>query len=91
MYGILVLGDDGMKVYQAYRFRMYPNKEQQVKLNQFLGTSRFIYNNYLSLKERTYKEEGKNLSLSDLKKNLIPLQQEYPCLFRILSKEEWLS
>ena len=80
MYDILVLGDDGMLVYQAYRFRMYPDKEQQVKLNQFLGTSRFIYNHYLSLKERTYKEEGKNLSLSDLKKNLVPLQQEYPWL-----------
>ena len=62
MYDILVLGDDGMKVYQAYRFRMYPDKDQQVKLNQFLGTSRFIYNHYLSLKEKTYKDERKNIS-----------------------------
>ena len=48
-----------MNVYQAYCFRMYPNKEQQVKLNQFLGTSRFIYNHYLSLKEKAYKETEK--------------------------------
>ena len=83
MYDTLILGDDGMKIYQAYHFRMYPNQEQQIKLNQFLGTSRFIYNHYLSLKEKTYKEEGKNLSLSDLKKDLVPLQQEYPWLKEI--------
>ena len=71
---------DGMKIYQTYYFRMYPNEEQQIRLNQFLGTSRFIYNHYLSVKERTYKEEGKNLSLSELKKDLVPLQQEYPWL-----------
>ena len=80
MYGILILEGDGMKIYQAYYFRMYPIEEQQIRLNQFLGTSRFIYNHYLSVKERTYKEEGKNLSLSELKKDLVPLQQEYPWL-----------
>ena len=72
-----------MNVYQAYYFRMYPNKEQQVKLNQFLGTSRFIYNHYLSLKEKTYKETENNLSLGDLKKDLVTLQQEYQWLKEI--------
>ncbi len=51
MYDILVVGDDGRQVYQAYRFRIYSDKEQQVNLNQFLGTSRFIYKSFCSQKK----------------------------------------
>ena len=36
-----------LKIYKAYKFRMYPNEEQATILNSFLGTKRFIYNNYL--------------------------------------------
>ena len=39
-----------MRIYKAYKFRMYPNIEQQAKLNSFMGTSRFIYNYYLDKK-----------------------------------------
>ena len=33
-----------MEVYKTYKFRIYPNDEQKVLLDKFLGTSRFIYN-----------------------------------------------
>ncbi|MBQ8234326.1 MAG: helix-turn-helix domain-containing protein, partial [Bacilli bacterium] len=32
---------------KALKFRMYPTPEQKHTLNQFIGTSRFIYNTYL--------------------------------------------
>ena len=71
------------KIYRAYKFRMYPSDEQRILLNQFLGTSRFIYNHYLDYKDRIYKEESRNVSLSDLKKDLLNLQVEYPWLKEI--------
>ena len=69
-----------MKIYKAYRFRIYPTKEQKYKLNSFLGSSRFIYNNYLSKKEQMYKEENKTYLLKDMKKDLVNLQTKYPWL-----------
>ena len=39
-----------MIIYKAYKFRMYPTLKQQNKLNQFMGTSRFIYNYFLDKK-----------------------------------------
>ena len=68
------------KIYKAYKFRMYPSDEQKILINQFLGTSRFIYNHYLDYKEKKYKEEKINISLSALKKDLLNLQVEYPWL-----------
>ena len=69
-----------MKIYRAYKFRMYPTKDQECKLNSFLGTSRFIYNYFLNQKQILYKENGLNYSLKDMKKDLLPLQEEYPWL-----------
>ena len=44
-----------MQVYKTYKFRMYPNREQQITINKFVGTSRFIYNN-LSICKRDSEE-----------------------------------
>ena len=65
---------------KAYKFRMYPNIEQQKKLNQFIGTSRFIYNYYNYQKQHLYKEEGKTYLLGEMKRDLINLQKEYTWL-----------
>lgn len=68
-----------LKIYKTYKFRMYPNEKQIQVLNSFLGSSRFIYNKYLSEKERK-KQEKIVYNLSDMKKDLVKLQQEYPWL-----------
>ena len=39
---------------KVYKFRLYPQEEQKSILNQFIGTSRFIYNHYLYKKEEIY-------------------------------------
>ncbi len=62
---------------KAYKFRMYPSVEQKQILNQFIGTSKFIYNHYLYEKEQMYKKENKTYLLSEMKKDLKNLQQEY--------------
>ena len=71
-----------MKIYRAYKFRMYPTKEQAIMLNKFLGTSRFIYNHYLNEKDNRYKN-GENFTLKNMCADLNILQNEYTWLQEI--------
>ena len=40
----------------TYKFRIYPNKEQQVYLANVFGCCRFVYNHFLNEKKQQYKE-----------------------------------
>ena len=59
-----------LKIYKAYKFRMYPDECTKSKLNSFMGTSRFIYNHYLELKDKYYNELNINYNISDMKKDI---------------------
>ena len=37
-----------MLINKAYKFRIYPNKKQEILINKTFGCSRFVYNKYLS-------------------------------------------
>ena len=69
-----------MIIYKAYKFRMYPENKQQEQLNKYMGTSRFIYNYYLSKKDKMYKEQNINYKLNDMKKDIKELNKEYEWL-----------
>ena len=62
-----------METYNVYTFRLYPTNEQKGNLNSFLGTTRFIYNHYLELKEK-----DNNLSFKDMKKDIPVLVANNP-------------
>lgn len=49
-------------VQKAYKFRLYPNKEQQEYFSKVFGCVRFIYNRMLADKIAYYEETGKFLS-----------------------------
>lgn len=53
---------------RALKIRLYPNKEQELKLNKVLGCYRFVYNHMLALKQKEYNENKKSLGLTDLEK-----------------------
>ncbi len=60
---------------KTYRFRIYPNKEQEVLLNKHFGCSRFIYNYFLNERKEQYRMYKKSdnyytqaKTLTDLKK-----------------------
>ena len=53
---------------RAIKIRLYPNKEQELKLNKVLGCYRFVYNHMLALKQKEYNESKKSLKLTDLSK-----------------------
>ena len=53
---------------RALKIRLYPNGEQQTKMNKVLGCYRFVYNQSLERKMNAYKDEGASLGLTDLSK-----------------------
>ena len=53
---------------RGIKVRLYPNKEQQARLNQVLGCYRFVYNKTLELKKNAYDEDNTNLKLTDISK-----------------------
>ena len=51
---------------KAIKVRLYPNKEQEQKINKTLGCYRFVYNHMLALKQQEYNENKKSLGLKEL-------------------------
>ena len=52
---------------RAYKFRIYPNKEQRIIFAKTFGCVRFIYNLMLSDKIKHYQQTGKTLSVTPAK------------------------
>ena len=67
-------------MYQAYKYRIYPNAEQKEALARSFGCCRWYWNYALNLCQETYKATGKGLSRYAIQKLLPGLKQEYPWL-----------
>lgn len=65
-----------MKTHKAYKFRLYPNKEQTILINKTIGCSRFVYNHFLNQWNETYKETGKGLSYGKCSAQLPSLKKQ---------------
>ena len=65
----------------AYKYRIYPNKEQQIFIEKTFGCCRFVYNQTLAYKKDLYKKEKKTMSKFDCNNycNQI-LKPQYPWL-----------
>ena len=61
---------------KAYKFRIYPNREQQNLIQQTFGCVRFVYNHYLAKQMDLYSDEGKHMSYSQTSKDLTSLKKE---------------
>lgn len=61
---------------KAYKYRIYPSKEQQILINKTLGCTRFVFNYFLDLRIKAYKLESKSLSYNDNAKVLTSLKKE---------------
>ena len=65
-------------MYKAYKFRLYPNKEQIELRNKTFGSSRYVYNHYLSkMKNNGYVSAYTNIRdyTSTLKYDAVFLQE----------------
>lgn len=70
-----------MEVY--YRFRIYPNKEQEQLIQKTFGCCRFVYNYYLVKRENLFKETGKTMSYFESTTDLTKIKKEYEWLCEV--------
>ena len=50
---------------KAYRYRIYPNKEQEIQIAKTFGCCRFVYNHTLAYRKDSYEQEKKSVSKTD--------------------------
>ncbi len=56
---------------KAYKYRIYPNLEQQMLIEKHFGCSRFVYNWALAFQKRYYTMFGKSLSRTQIQSQLV--------------------
>ncbi|MGM8364310.1 IS200/IS605 family element RNA-guided endonuclease TnpB [Virgibacillus sp. W0181] len=69
-----------MLVHKAYKFRLYPTKQQAVLINKTIGCTRFVFNHFLSKWHKAYQEIGQGLSYGKCSARLPELKSEFPWL-----------
>ena len=69
-----------MKILKGYVFRLYPNVEQETLINKTIGSTRFIYNNFLRDRIDTYNNTKKGKSAYDQNIMIPELIIKYPFL-----------
>lgn len=50
---------------KAYKYRIYPGKEQQIQFAKTFGCCRFVYNQTLAFRKEQYETEKKSVSKTD--------------------------
>jgi putative transposase len=69
--------DNKVSVRLAYRYRLYPNKAQQAKLNEWLESLRLLYNFALAERRDAHKEEKRIVSVYEQRRSLPDLKQRF--------------
>lgn len=68
---------------RAYKYRLYPNKTQQVLLHQTFGCCRFVYNATLDAKIKAYETDKTSLSEFECINLMTGLKSEYGWLYDV--------
>ena len=74
---------------KAFKFRLYPNKEQEELLSKTFGCVRFVYNKMLAERKETY-EKFKD-DKETLKKQKFPTPAKYKDEFPFLKEVDSLA
>ena len=65
---------------KAYKYRIYPTKEQENLIQRTFGCSRFVYNHYLAYRKELYETKGETANFYACSKDLTQLKGELPWL-----------
>lgn len=65
---------------KAFKYRIYPNREQRILLAKTFGCTRFVYNHYLAKRRDAYEKDGITFNYSACAKDLVSLKKEYEWL-----------
>lgn len=52
-------------MFKAYKYRIYPNKKQQILIAKTFGCCRFVYNQTLAYRKEIYERQKKFMSKFD--------------------------
>ena len=65
----------------SYRFRLYPNREQEAQMLRTFGCCRFVFNYYLADRIEAYKVTGKSPTRFEQDRNLTVLKKQEETLW----------
>ena len=51
-----------MEYAKGFKFRIYPNAQQQKIINQTLGCARFVYNHFLAIRRDNWQEKHESVT-----------------------------
>jgi len=71
---------------KSYKFRIYPNREQEALIQKTFGCVRFVYNYYLAKRREEYRETGETMGAFACIKDLTALKQELEWLREVDAK-----
>lgn len=71
---------------RAYKFRIYPNKEQEVLIQKTFGCVRFVYNYFLDRRIKAYETDKTTLNYYKCSAELTKLKQELEWFTQSLEK-----
>ena len=63
-------------IFKSFKFRIYPNKEQEILLAKHFGACRFVFNHYLNKRKESYLEDKKSLNYYDNANDLTQLKKD---------------
>lgn len=63
-------------MHKAFKFRIYPTKDQATLINKSIGCSRFVFNRFLAKWNDAYEQTGKGLTYNACSKQLTQLKKE---------------
>ena len=69
-------------MFKSFKYRLYPNKEQEIQIQKTFGCCRFVYNQTLAHRKELYETEKKSMSKFDC--------NSY-CTQVLKKKYEWLK
>ncbi len=59
---------------KAYKFRIYPNKEQEILIQKTFGSCRFVYNHYLAKRIEMYKTDKTTINYNQCSNDMTNLK-----------------
>lgn len=65
---------------RVVKIRIYPTEQQKVSLVKAFGTTRWVWNHFLTLTNQTYKETGKGIAKYDMIRALPKLRGLVPAV-----------
>jgi putative transposase len=64
-------------IFKSFKFRIYPNKKQEILLAKHFGANRFVFNHYLNSRKESYLgEDKKSLNYYDNANDLTQLKKD---------------